>query len=78
MMKMVMKDIFLKEILDVQENCLIFIGICHFYLKERKSKSVTSLFVPYSIKKLSCAYTRFKTGIKSWINTKKSTQRNSV
>ena len=63
MMKMVMKDIFLKEILDVQENCLIFIGICHFYLKERKSKSVTSLFVPYSIKKLSCAYTRLNHGL---------------
>ena len=62
-MKMVMKDIFLKQILDVQENCLIFIGIYHFYLKERKSKSVTSLFVPYSIKKLSCAYTRLNHGL---------------
>ena len=61
---------------ECPKNCLIFIVIYHFYLKERKLKSVTSLFVPYCLQ--CCAYKSFKTGIKSWINTKKSTQRNSI
>ena len=56
---------------ECPKNCLIFIVIYHFYLKERKLKSVTSLFVPYCLQ--CCAYKSFKTGIKSWINTKKST-----
>ena len=30
------------------------------------------------MKKLCCAYKSFKTGIKSWINTNKSSQSNSV
>ena len=60
--------------LNIQENCLIFIVIYHFYLKERQSKSVTSLVLPYWIKKLCCIYKSFKTGIKSWINSKKIAQ----
>ena len=64
-------------ILEVDVECpkkLIFIVICHFYPNERKSKSVTSLLVPCKIKrKLCCTYNTSKTGIKSWINTTKST-----
>ena len=33
MMKMVIQDIFSKKILIIQKNYLIFIKICHFYLK---------------------------------------------
>ena len=36
--------------LNIKKNCSSFIWIFHFYLKERKLKSVTSLFVPYRIK----------------------------
>ena len=45
----------------------------HFYLKERKSENVISLFVTFITKKLCCSHKGFKTSIKSWINTKKST-----
>ena len=42
-----------------------------FLLKERKSENVISLFVTFSHK-------GFKISIKSWINTKKSIQSNSI
>ena len=36
--------------------------------KKRKSKIVTSMLVPYRIRKQCCAYKSLKTGVKSWIN----------
>ena len=68
MTKIVMKDIFLKLMVNVQKNCLIFIVIYYFYLKNRKSKIVASMVVPYRIRKQCCAYKSLKTGIKSWLN----------
>ena len=61
MMKTVIRDIFLKLMLSIQKICLVFIAIYHFYLKERKSKNVISLFATFMTK--SCT--------KSWLNTKK-------
>ena len=60
-MKTVIRYIFLKQILSIQKNYLIFIGIYHFYLKVRKPENV----------KLCCSYKGFKTCTKSRINTKK-------
>ena len=60
-MKTVIRYIFLKQILSIQKNYLIFIEIYHFYLKVRKPENV----------KLCCSYKRFKTCTKSRINTKK-------
>ena len=46
--------------LSIQKRCLIFIWIFHFYLKERKSKTATTLSVPYRKKKLFCTHKSFK------------------
>ena len=46
------KDIFLNYMLSIQKVCLVFIAIYHFYLKERKSKYVISLFVTFMTRKL--------------------------
>ena len=49
------------------------------YLPERKkSKNVKSLLKTHKIKKICCSHKCFKTSIKSWTNTKKGTQSNSV
>ena len=45
--------------------------IFQFYMKERKSKNVISLFVTYMTKKTIFAHKSFKTSIKAWINSKK-------
>ena len=45
------KEYFLEVNVEYRKKCLISLVIYHFYLKERKSESVTSLFVPYRIKK---------------------------
>ena len=37
-MKLVMQDIFLRHILIIQKNYLIFIRIYHFYPKEKRLK----------------------------------------
>ena len=50
-MKKVIRDVFLKQMLSIHKICLVFIAIYHFYLKERKSKNVTSLFVTFLTKK---------------------------
>ena len=43
--------IFLKQVFSNQEICLFFIATYHFYLKERKSKNVISLFVTFMRRK---------------------------
>ena len=48
MIKIVKRDIFLKQILIIQNNYLIFIEIYHFYLKNKKLKN---LFVAQKTKK---------------------------
>ena len=45
MMKIVIKDIFLKQMLNNQKNVSMFMVIFHFQQKVRKSKNVISLFV---------------------------------
>ena len=42
-MEIVVQDIFLKQILIIQKDCLIFIKIYHFYLKEKKVEKVEKL-----------------------------------
>ena len=49
--KIVIRDILLKQMLNIQKNYLICIVIYHFQLKERKLKNVISFFVAYMIKK---------------------------
>ena len=43
--------IFLKQVFSNQEICLFFIATYHFYLKERKSKNLISLFVTFMRRK---------------------------
>ena len=50
-MKTVIRDIFLKQMLNIKKNYLIFIVIYQFYLKEIKLKNVISLFVTYMTRK---------------------------
>ena len=42
-MKIVAKDIFLKKILIIRKNYLIFIKVYHFQLKEKKVEKVEKL-----------------------------------
>ena len=42
-MEIVVQDIFLKQILIIQKDCLIFIKIYHFYQKEKKFEKVEKL-----------------------------------
>ena len=51
MMKIVLKDIFLKQMLSIKKNYLIFIAIYYFHLKERKLENVISLFVTFMTRK---------------------------
>ena len=51
MMKILTRDIFLKQILIIQKNYLIFIKIYHFYLKEKRLKKSKNLFVAQKTKK---------------------------
>ena len=51
MMEKVIRVIFLKWMSSIQKICLVFIVIYHFYLKERKSKNVISLFVTFMRRK---------------------------
>ena len=51
MMKIVKKDIFLKQILIIQKNYLILINIYHFYLKDKKMKKSKNLFVAQKTEK---------------------------
>ena len=51
MMKIVIRDIFLKKMLNIQKFFLIFIVIFHFYLNEAKLKNAISLFAAHMRKK---------------------------
>ena len=53
------KGCFLEVDLGIQKMCLIFMEIYHFYLKERKSENVISLFVTFMAKKLFCSHKGF-------------------
>ena len=67
MMKIVIKDIFLKQMLNIQENDTIYVVIYHSYQKEWKLINVKNSCVIYLIKKIRCTYKIIKTHIKSWI-----------
>ena len=77
-MKIVIKDLFLKQMLNIQKMFLIFMVNFHFQLTEKKSKNAKSLFFTCMIKKLCCTDKNLKENIKSWISTLKSTQSNPV
>ena len=51
MVKIVIRDIFLKQMLNIQKFFLIFIVIFHFYLNEAKLKNAISLFAAHMRKK---------------------------
>ena len=50
-MKIVIQDIFLKQILIIQKNYIIFIRIYHLYPKEKRLKNSKNLFVAQKTKK---------------------------
>ena len=50
-MKTVIRDIFLKYVLNIKKIDLIFIKIYYFYPKEIKLRNVISLFAAYTTKK---------------------------
>ena len=70
------KGYFLEVDVGTQKIYLIFIVTYRFNLKERKLEKCKKLFVTYITKKTMLCTKSFKTSIKSWINTKKSTQSN--
>ena len=47
----VIRDIFLKWMLNIQKICLAFVVIYHFYLEGTKLKNVISLFVTFMTRK---------------------------
>ena len=51
MMKIVIQDIFLKQMQSIQKNHLIFIKIYYFYLKEKRLKKSKNLFIAQKTKK---------------------------
>ena len=73
MMKKVITDIFLKQMLSIQKIFVSSIVTYNFFLKEWKSVNEKSLFVPYITKKLCYSHKCIKTSVKLRINTKKST-----
>ena len=70
-LKKVMKYVVLKLISNTQENYIKPKTICHFYLKELKSKKSKRLLLTYLIK-LNMLFTwNFLKSIKSWISFEK-------
>ena len=55
-MKIVIQDIFLKQILIIRKDYLTFIKIYHFYLKEKKLKKSKNLFAAQKTKKKKVIY----------------------
>ena len=51
MMKLVIQDIFMKQLQSIQNNYLNFIKIYHFYLKEKRLKKSKNLFLAWKTKK---------------------------
>ena len=70
-MKKVMRDIFLKLILNNHKKCMNFIVTYHFYLKERNLK-VEKLATNLHDKNECYTHKQFKTGSKSWLSFEKS------
>ena len=70
-MKKVMRDIFSKLILNNHKKCMNFIVTYHFYLKERNLK-VEKLATNLHDKNKCYTHKQFKTGIKSWLSSEKS------
>ena len=66
-MTIVIKDIFLKQMLNILKIYLICIAVYHSYQKERKLKDAISLYAICLIKKEQfCLHKSSKTSIESW------------
>ena len=76
-MKIVIGDI-LEVDVDYPKSYLIFIRIYHSYQKEKIRKSRRACLWYRRQKEICCSHKSFKTSAKSRINTKKSTQSNSI
>ena len=53
-MKIVIQDIFLKQMQSIQKNYLVLIKTYHFYQKEKNQKKQKNLFVVQKTKKKIC------------------------
>ena len=70
-MKIAIKDMFFKQILNILKNYLIYTVIYHIYQKEEKLINTINSYAICMTKKLCFSLKSFKRSIKSWINSKK-------
>ena len=78
-MKIVIKDVFLKQMQGILKNYLILIRIYHFCQKEKKEKKVKKILCDIEDKEKYVIHIRaLKESIKSRNDIKKTTQSNSV
>ena len=72
------KGYFLEVDVEHPKNYLVLIKTYRFYQKEKIRKIRKSCLQYRRQRKIRHSYEGFKTGTKSWINTKKCTQSNSI
>ena len=77
-MKPVIKDIFLKQMLNIQKIFINYIAAYHFYQKEKNRKNQKACLYCTRKRKLCCPQKSFKTSTKSRIDIKKNMQSNST
>ena len=78
MMKIIIRNIFLKLILIIQKNYLVFIKIYYFYPKKKVEK-VEKFICSIEDKEKYVIHVRaLKKSIKSWFKIKTGMQNNSV
>ena len=79
MIKTVIKDIFLKQTLNIQKTFSTHKDL-PFLLERKKLRKVKKLTktVVQKTKKICCSHMNFKTSTKSWFKTKKGTQGHSI
>ena len=72
---MIIKDIFLKWILNIQKDYTTYIVIYHSYQKEWKLINVRNSFVIYPTRKIRHTRKFTEISVKSWIKVKKKIHR---
>ena len=70
-MKIVIKDIFLKQTLSIQENYMIYMVIYQYRQKEKKLINVKSSCLIYAVRKIRCTHKVIKRRFKSRIKIEK-------
>ena len=71
MMKIVIRDIFLKQMWSIRKLYLILISIYNLYRREKKKKSRKTYLQYRRPTKICCSYKSLKRSTKSWLKIKK-------